>query len=141
MIRDSLCTSIEGVDANCNWIAFSVATCNVTTFLPLIHLQSSRSKPKTIQGYEEDLTTERMGKVYLCVVAYMLTFSDLHGFVISGVKSNRRELALQPLANDNLRRELEERSLRKASGKGGGEMAAGAVLGGLLGGPFGKRAK
>lgn len=82
-----------------------------------------------------------MGKVHLGIVAYMLSFSDLNGFVISGVRSNQREHALQPLANDNLRRELEERSLRKASGKGGGEMAAGAVLGGLLGGPFGKGAK
>ena len=69
----------------------------------------------------------------------MLPFSNLHGFLISGVGSNQREHALPPLANDNLRRELEERSMRKASGKGGGEMAAGAVLGGLLGGPFGKR--
>jgi hypothetical protein len=42
------------------------------------------------------------------------------------------------LQNDRLNRDIEERSLRKAQGQGGGGMAAGAVLGGLVGGPFGR---
>jgi hypothetical protein len=42
------------------------------------------------------------------------------------------------LQNDRLNRDIEERSLRKAQGKGGGGMAAGAILGGLVLGPFGR---
>jgi hypothetical protein len=42
------------------------------------------------------------------------------------------------LQNDRLNRDIEERSFRKAQGGGGGEMAAGAILGGLVLGPFGR---
>jgi hypothetical protein len=42
------------------------------------------------------------------------------------------------LQNDRLNRDIEERSSRKAQGQGGGEMAAGAILGGLVLGPFGR---
>ena len=41
------------------------------------------------------------------------------------------------LHNDKLNRDLGERSRQSAQGQGGGEMAAGAVLGGLIAGPFG----
>ena len=41
------------------------------------------------------------------------------------------------LYNDKFNRDIEERSLRKAQGEGAGEMAAGAILGGLVLGPFG----
>jgi hypothetical protein len=41
------------------------------------------------------------------------------------------------LQNDRLNRDIEERSFRKAQGEGVGEMAAGAILGGLVLGPFG----
>ena len=40
--------------------------------------------------------------------------------------------------SDKLNRDIEERSYRRAQGEGAGEMAAGAILGGLVLGPFGK---
>lgn len=40
------------------------------------------------------------------------------------------------LRDKDLERDIEEKSLRNARG-GGGEVAAGAILGGLIGGPFG----
>ena len=42
------------------------------------------------------------------------------------------------LYSDKFNRDLEERSYRRAQGEGAGEMAAGAILGGLVLGPFGK---
>jgi hypothetical protein len=46
------------------------------------------------------------------------------------------------LKSDRFNRDLEERSSRRAQGKGvGGEIAAGAILGGLIMGPFGKNAR
>ena len=43
------------------------------------------------------------------------------------------------LQNDQLNRDIEERSLRKAQERqGGGGLAAGAILGGLVLGPFGR---
>ena len=41
------------------------------------------------------------------------------------------------LFNDRFNRDMEDRSRQKAQGQGGGEMAAGAILGGLVAGPFG----
>ena len=42
------------------------------------------------------------------------------------------------LHSDRFNRDLDERSRSRAQGEGAGEMAAGAILGGLLLGPFGR---
>jgi hypothetical protein len=47
----------------------------------------------------------------------------------------RRIMALQ---SDRFKKDLEDRSRQRAQGEGTGEMAAGAILGGLVLGPFGR---
>lgn len=58
-----------------------------------------------------------------------------NGFVLP--KSVDSFARLTPLHNDRFKRDLEERSRRRAEGQGGGEAIAGALLGTLVAGPFG----
>lgn len=81
------------------------------------------------------------------VYAFLLLEEGAHGWLtrtpsavdIPSRSHNRihHSVALTRLQNDKLDRDINERSIQKAQGQGGGEMAAGALLGGLLLGPFG----
>uniref|UniRef100_A0A7R9WVD1 Uncharacterized protein n=1 Tax=Craspedostauros australis TaxID=1486917 RepID=A0A7R9WVD1_9STRA len=81
-----------------------------------------------------------------CTFAALFVVDDAQAW--SPSMTNRRELetvrlqrdgiSSTALFNDRFERDLNERSMRNAQGKGaGGGMAAGAILGGLVLGPFG----
>lgn len=60
------------------------------------------------------------------------------GFISPSIAPKLERTQCQPLSSDHFNRDLEERSFRRAQGQGGGEAVAGAVLGTLVAGPFGK---
>jgi len=82
--------------------------------------------------------------VSLCLLWLHSLLISCYGFVapsstITTTTAWLSSSTLQMNGGEKLKRELEERSLKRASERGGpgGSMAAGAILGGLVGGPFG----
>jgi hypothetical protein len=79
--------------------------------------------------------TQQSGYTRFSKALFFLLFSArCLGFVSQTIPSFQRTTHL---SNDRFDRDINDRSRQKAQGQDGGGMAAGAILGGLIGGPFG----
>jgi hypothetical protein len=83
----------------------------------------------------EPMTTRQSSNTHLKALCLLLLTTECLGFVSPALPNLQRT---SPLFSDRFNRDLDGRSRERGQGGGGGEMAAGAILGGLVGGPFGK---